>query len=94
MSFYISLNEKLVFSSFGNSEHIFMTQILKFNDMEERGGFIMTLEGFLRDLKINREKHQFTEKTIMDEANTKEKRQELLDTFFRVVCLQVCYFIA
>lgn len=62
--------------------------ILKFNDMEEREGFIMALEGFLRDLQINREKHQFTEKTIMDEANTKEKRQELLDTFFRVVCLQ------
>jgi len=49
----------------------------------------MTLESFLRDLQVNREIHQFTEKTIMDEASTKEKRQELLDSFFRVVCLQV-----
>ena len=49
----------------------------------------MTLESFLRDLQVSCETHQFTEKIIMDEANTKEKRQVLLDSFFRVVCLQV-----
>lgn len=49
----------------------------------------MALESFLRDLQVNRETHPFTEKTIMDEASTKEQRQELLDSFFRVVCLQV-----
>jgi len=49
----------------------------------------MTLESFLRDIQVNRETHQFTEKIMMDEASTKEKRQVLLDSFFRVVCLQV-----
>jgi hypothetical protein len=63
--------------------------VLRFYDIEVRKVFVTTLESFLRDLKVNREIHQFTEKTIMDEASTKEKRQVLLDAFFRVVCLQV-----
>ena len=62
--------------------------VLRFNDVEERTAFVMTLESFLRDLQVSCETHQFTEKIIMDEANTKEKRQVLLDSFFRVVCLQ------
>ena len=49
----------------------------------------MNLESFLRDIQVNREIHQFPEKSIMDGASTKEKRQVLLDSFFRVVCLQV-----
>ena len=62
--------------------------------MEERAAFILVLEGFLRDLQINREKHEFPEKSIMDMAETKEKRQHLLDTFFRVVCLQVLFTLS
>jgi hypothetical protein len=49
----------------------------------------MTLESFLRDIQVNREIHEFPEKSIMDGASTKEQRQVLLDSFFRVVCLQV-----
>lgn len=59
-------------------------------DEEERNGFTLQIEAFLRDLEINRETHEFDEKSIMDMAETKEERQKILDTFFRVICVQVC----
>ena len=61
--------------------------------MEERSAFIKVLEDFLKGLQINREIHEFPAKAIMDMAETKEKRQHVLDTFFRVVCLQVFYYL-
>ncbi|XP_062578537.1 dual oxidase 2-like isoform X2 [Saccostrea cucullata] len=62
--------------------------VLKFLDMEEREKFKKNLDNFLVDLQIEREIHQFSEKWIYDNANTKEERQKYLDKFFRVICLQ------
>lgn len=64
-------------------------QILKFVDEVEREKFKKNLDNFLVDLQIEREVHEFTEKSIFDNAQTKEERQKYLDKFFRVVCLQV-----
>ena len=58
-------------------------------DEVEREKFKKNLDNFLVDLQIEREVHEFTEKSIFDNAQTKEERQKYLDKFFRVVCLQV-----
>lgn len=58
--------------------------------MEEREKFRRNLDNFLVDLQIERELHQdFDEKRIYENASTKEERQNYLDKFFRVICLQV-----
>jgi hypothetical protein len=58
--------------------------------MEEREKFRKNLDNFLVDLQIERELHtDFDEKRIYDNASTKEERQNYLDKFFRVICLQV-----
>ncbi|XP_078313072.1 dual oxidase 2-like isoform X3 [Crassostrea virginica] len=62
--------------------------VLKFLDAEERETFKKNLDNFLVDLHIEREVHEFTEKSIFDNAQTKEERQKYLDKFFRVICLQ------
>ncbi|XP_048733941.2 dual oxidase 2-like isoform X2 [Ostrea edulis] len=63
--------------------------VLKFVDMEEREKFRKNLDNFLVDLQIERELHQdFDEKRIYENASTKEERQNYLDKFFRVICLQ------
>ncbi|XP_061164792.1 dual oxidase 2-like [Saccostrea echinata] len=62
--------------------------VLKFLDMEEREKFKKNLDNFLVDLQIEREIHQFSEKSVYDNASTKEERQKYLDKFFRVICLQ------
>lgn len=62
--------------------------VLKFLDLEEREKFKKNVDNFLVDLQIEREIHEFTEKSIYDNAQTKEERQKYLDKFFRVICLQ------
>ncbi|XP_021358388.1 dual oxidase 2-like isoform X2 [Mizuhopecten yessoensis] len=62
--------------------------VLRFLDEEERDAFTQQIEAFLQEMGINREVHEFDEKSIMDMAETKEERQKILDTFFRVVCVQ------
>ena len=57
--------------------------------MEEREKFIKNLEDFFVHLGVAREKHDFSEKSIFDNATHKEMRQKDLDIFFRVICLQV-----
>lgn len=64
-------------------------QVIKFLDLEEREKFKKNVDNFLVDLQIEREIHEFTEKSIYDNAQTKEERQKYLDKFFRVICLQV-----
>lgn len=64
-------------------------QVLKFLDLEEREKFKKNVDNFLVDLQIEREIHDFSEKSIYDNAQTKEERQKYLDKFFRVICLQV-----
>jgi hypothetical protein len=39
----------------------YLFEVLRFNDVEERTAFVMTLESFLRDLQVSCETHQFTE---------------------------------
>lgn len=64
-------------------------QVLKFLDLEEREKYKKNVDNFLVDLQIEREIHDFSEKSIYDNAQTKEERQKYLDKFFRVICLQV-----
>lgn len=73
-----------------NTESGEMTwQVLKLLDLEEREKFKKNVDNFLVDLQIEREIHDFSEKSIYDNAQTKEERQKYLDKFFRVICLQV-----
>ncbi|XP_033750428.1 dual oxidase 2-like isoform X2 [Pecten maximus] len=62
--------------------------VLRFGDEEEREAFTHQLEAFLQEMGINREVHEFDEKSVFDLAETKEERQKILDTFFRVICVQ------
>ncbi|KAK6179799.1 hypothetical protein SNE40_012075 [Patella caerulea] len=62
--------------------------ILRFLSMSERQTVVSHIEKFLQDLGINRERHEFKEETIMKDATSFDDRKELLDTFFKVVCLQ------
>ncbi|XP_069137726.1 dual oxidase 2-like isoform X3 [Argopecten irradians] len=62
--------------------------VLRFIDEDERDAFVTQLEAFLQGLGINREVHEFDEKSVLEMAETKEERQKVLDTFFRVICVQ------
>ncbi|ESO87606.1 hypothetical protein LOTGIDRAFT_235056 [Lottia gigantea] len=62
--------------------------ILRFIGLSERQTIVGNIEKFLQDLSINRERHEFTEATIMKDAVTFDDRKKLLDTFFKVICLQ------
>lgn len=56
----------------------------------DRQEFIQKLQVFLDSLSISLQKINFKEEVIKKNATTKEQRQNLLDKFFRIVCLQVC----
>ncbi|XP_060062787.1 dual oxidase 2-like [Ylistrum balloti] len=62
--------------------------VLRFLDEEERNSFINQLDAFLLEMGVNRERHELEEKSVIDLAETKEERQKILDTFFRVICVQ------
>lgn len=62
--------------------------VLRFADQVSRSEFVMALEKFLKDVKVERDVHNFKEIMILKDAETKEKRKVLLDKFIRVVCLQ------
>ncbi|XP_071091367.1 dual oxidase 1-like [Haliotis cracherodii] len=62
--------------------------VLRFTSMGERQKVLGNVEAFFQSISINREKHEFSEITIMKDAETYEDRKVMLDKFFRVVCLQ------
>lgn len=62
--------------------------ILKFADMEDRAEFVQKLEAFLNSINVEMNQTHMRHDIIMNNAQTKEKRQKLLDKFFRIASLQ------
>ena len=70
---------------------MFPSKVLKFPDIGGRMNFIEKLTTFLGKVGVGHERMEKKEQHILDEANTKAKRQKLLERFFRVVFAQVRY---
>ena len=69
----------------------FILQVLRFEDEPTRATFTRALDEFLKTVGIDRNNHPMKESVILKEATNKEQRQIELDTFTRIVCLQVSY---
>ena len=69
----------------------FILQVLRFEDEPTRATFTRALDEFLKTVGIDRNNHPMKESVILKEATNKEQRQKELDTFTRIVCLQVSY---
>ncbi|XP_060072103.1 dual oxidase 1-like [Ylistrum balloti] len=62
--------------------------VLKFADIEDRTEFIQKLEVFLSSINVDLNQTNMRHDIILNNAQTKDKRQKLLDKFFRIVSLQ------
>ncbi|ESP00714.1 hypothetical protein LOTGIDRAFT_112352 [Lottia gigantea] len=67
--------------------------ILRFESLTERQEFVVDLEKFGGELNIEITRTEQAEKVILTTSNNRDDRQKILDAFFRVVCLQVQFFI-
>ncbi|OWF54042.1 dual oxidase 2-like isoform X1 [Mizuhopecten yessoensis] len=62
--------------------------ILQFADMEDMAEFVQKLETFLNSINVEMNQTRMRHDIIINNAQTKDKRQKLLDQFFRIVSLQ------
>lgn len=68
-------------------------KVLRFNDNDHRQSFLTQLKTFLDALAIALTEIAMPQARIFSGAETREKRQKLLDKFFRIISLQVCIII-
>ncbi|XP_041375720.1 dual oxidase 1-like [Gigantopelta aegis] len=62
--------------------------ILRFSNMLARQELIAATARFLEELGIQVERQEQPEQVILDHSKNMDTRQQLLDRFFRVICLQ------
>ena len=66
-------------------------QVLKFNDSEERDSHVVRLQTFLQSSGIEYSEREVSVTQLLEQANTKEMRDELLKRFFKTALAAVSF---